>query len=163
MRRLSPPRHSERGLNLVEVMVAISIAGLLLIQGLPALGEYLTNARLRSAGHLVLEQTLFAQNEAIRRNGEVRVKLSGSQVQVLDATRSPAVEIRSVSLPGSVEVTTDKTIAFGSMGRPASFGTTYDVALTASGVTCSDDTPCPGLHVAAGGGVKLCGDSRSCP
>lgn len=161
MRCPSRPRRS-RGVSLIETMTAVAIGGVLLVQGLPALGDYLTNARLRSAGQLVLEQTLYAQNEAIRRNGIVRVALDGSQLQVLDTRPTTPTVLRTVQLPGSVAVDKPATIEFGSQGRPPTFGDSYAVPLGASGVSCDGDTHCPAVRVDAGGGVSLCADRNAC-
>lgn len=161
MQRTALPRRS-RGVSLIETMTAVAIGALLLTQGLPALGDYLTNSRLRSAGQLVLEQTLYAQNEAIRRNGTVRVAIDGSKVEVIDASAATPAVIRTVQLPGSVGVAALSTIEFGSLGRPPVFGDSYAVALGASGVDCNGETHCPAVRVDAGGGVSLCADRNAC-
>lgn len=165
MRRLRRCGRGERGLNLIELMVALTIAGIVLLQGLPALREYMTNARLRSAGHVVLEQALFAQNEAVRRNGVVRVTINGAQLQVIDGTSSPEKVLRDIVLPGHVQAASAPAIEFGSLGRPPVLGTSYQVSLAAPGVVCGGETLCPVLRIDAGGGVRLCRDSSttSCP
>ena len=150
-----------RGVSLIEALVTVTIAAILLAQGLPAFAEYLHNSRLRSAGHLLLEQALFAQNEAIRRNGAVRVRLSGSNVEVLDASWGPPKVLRSIELPGKVQAQ-EATIEFGSLGRPAPFGTSYAIALSSEGIGCTGETRCPTLQIDAGGGVSLCNNGSPC-
>lgn len=166
---MSPRSPRERGISLIEVMVAIAIVGILVVQGLPTLNDYMANAQLRSAGQIVLEQTLFAQNEAIRRNGRVQVVLSGSQVQVVDvSTPATPVQLRNVTLPGGVRYASmgsTTPIVFGSQGRPPTFGDTYRANLSpaTTNATCSSSNLlCPAVIVDAGGAVSMCNDRSIC-
>jgi len=61
----------ERGVTLIELMVTIAIGGILLTVGAPMLSDYIANSRLRAAGEALLSEALYAQQEAIKRNGVV--------------------------------------------------------------------------------------------
>jgi type IV fimbrial biogenesis protein FimT len=162
----SAAARAERGLTLIEVVVALAIASMLMLVGMPYFGEYNANARLREAGTNVYTDALLAQGEAIKRNRTVRLTSDGSIVQVLDMSNAdnPAV-IRTRTLDGGV-VATELTVDFRSTGRPAlaSDGSLTDHTLdfSFSGAACSSDIRCPGLRIDAGGGVRVCGNKLSC-
>jgi type IV fimbrial biogenesis protein FimT len=157
MRQLIAAPTRQHGFTLVELMVALAIAGLLVVAGMPYLGDYGINARLRESGNTVYTEALLAQSEAIKRNRVVRLSTSGSAVQVIDLT-DPAnpVVLRTRALATSVTVDTG-TIDFGSQGWPTNL-TAVTLDLSSTVVTCSSDYRCPRLRVEAGGGIRLCGN-----
>ncbi len=163
MRRLTTPRpRGQRGMTLVELMVALTVMGLLLASAAPFFGDYITNSRLREGGNLVLTETLMAQSEAIKRNTTIRLSTSTDLVRVLDMTDPLApVVLRERTLAGGVTAPT-ATVDFGSEGRPMPFGTAFSLNLSLPGTTCSGDLRCPGLRVDAGGAIRLCGNQLSC-
>lgn len=162
MRRLTNllPRAGERGLTLIEMMVAVSIAALLALTGVPFFGDYLVNSRLREGGNSLLTDALFAQSEAIKLNGRVALVVEGSTVRVID--RSTDKILRERTMPEGVALGS-ATLTFGSFGRPTPFGEQPPrVILSMSGVTCSDTKRCPALVVETGGAIRLCGNKLSC-
>ena len=152
----------QRGVTLIELMVTIAIGAILVSYGAPMLADYIANSRLRAAGEAVLSEALYAQLEAIKRNGVVRLSVNGSSLQVSDLSTSPATPLRAQRLPDGIAAVAAAPLDFGSFGRPATFGDTYTVDLSASGIACSKDYRCPSLRVDAGGGVRLCGDKSNC-
>lgn len=154
MRLLSP---HERGLTLVEMMVALAIAALLMVTASPYFGDYSVNSRLRESGHTLYTEALIAQSEAIKRNRVVRLAASGGTVQVIDLT-DPArpVVLRTRSLAEGVH-TVATVVDFGSQGWPADL-TSVAIDLSHATAACSADNRCPGLRVEAGGAIRLCGN-----
>lgn len=152
MRRLN----TERGLTLIEAMVALAIAAFLALSAAPYFSDYVANSRLRESGNLLYAEALAAQAEAIKRNTTVRLSTSGSTVQVLDMTvvASP-VTLRERQLASGVTAATS-TVNFGAEGRPVPFGDSRSIDLSYSSASCSSDYRCPGLRVEAGGAVRLC-------
>lgn len=158
----SAPRPCQRGLTLIELMVAIAVVAVLLAAGAPYLGDYVRNSRLREAGNLLHTEALMAQSEAIKRNTRVRLSTNGAVVQVLDVTvAGTPVVLRERTLPGAVQAPV-AALDFGGEGRPADFGTSLAVDLSLPGSTCSSDVRCPGLRIDAGGAVRLCGNYLAC-
>ena len=88
MRQLKRRPAAQRGLTLVELMVTVAIGGILMMAGMPYLGDYLNNSRLREAGNSALSSALYAQSEAIKRNGRVRRRWRGREP--LQTTRPAA-------------------------------------------------------------------------
>lgn len=164
MRQLT--RRAGRGLTLVELMVVIAIAGMLMVAGLPALGDYVNNSRLRESGNAALASALYAQSEAVKRNGRVRLSIAGSTVQVIDrvglAAAAAGTVLRSTTLPDGVQAATDTTIDFGSEGQTWPLGATQTVVFNRSGTACSATVRCPALVIEAGGIVRLCATASAC-
>jgi type IV fimbrial biogenesis protein FimT len=172
MRHLTPSlpyQTARRGLTLIELMVTVTIAGLLLVAAAPSFSEYTNNSRLREGGVTLQTESLFAQSEAIKRNRIVRLSTSGSTIQVLEAQDAAATTLlRERTLAGGVAMAT-ATVDFTPRGYPVNRAVTPSVDfasasidLSLAGVTCSSDQRCPGLRVDAGGGIRLCGNKLSC-
>lgn len=161
-RRSPHAARGQRGMTLIELIVALTIASLLVAMGTPFFGDYIANARLREGGTTLLAETLFAQSEAIKRNGIVRVVINGSVVNIVDRTEGANTQLRTRDLPDGVRADAATQIDFGGEGRPAPFPSTATVDLSKSGVTCSAEYRCPSLRVEAGGGIRLCGNKSIC-
>jgi len=157
MRHLSP---RQRGLTLIELVVAFAITSMLALAAAPYLADFTTNARLREAGNALYAETLFAQSEAIKRNRTVRVDTAGRVVTVSDMTvpATPAV-LRQRTLSDSIVLPTSN-FSFNSTGWPANL-TAVSINVTHAVATCSADMRCPGLRVEAGGAIRLCGNHLS--
>lgn len=163
MRQLTAAR-VQRGLTLVELMVAFSIGALLLVAAAPSLRDYTVNSKLRESGNALYTETLMAQSEAIKRNRNVQISVNGSTITVADVTvpASP-VTLRTRSMADGVSAAAAGSVTFGSQGWTTNL-TAVSINLASSTVTCSADNRCPGLRVEAGGSIKLCGDHlNTCP
>jgi type IV fimbrial biogenesis protein FimT len=164
MRRLNA---AQRGMTMVELLMSFAISGILVAIATPYFGEFSTNARLRESGGAMQAEALFAQSEAIKRNGTVRLVVSASAMEISDRTPeglavAPANVLRNRVLPDGVVTDAAVTLDFGSDGRPTPFGTAYTVNLSKSGASCSGDYRCPSLRVDAGGGIRICADKTNC-
>ena len=60
-----------RGVTLVELMVAISVIGILMAVGVPSFNQFTTNSRLNSYVNALQSNLSLARSEAIKRNGRV--------------------------------------------------------------------------------------------
>lgn len=68
-------RRRQAGVSLIEMMMAITILGLLIMIGLPNMTIWLNNSQIRTAGETVLSGLTLARTEAVRRNATVRFNL----------------------------------------------------------------------------------------
>lgn len=65
-----------RGLTLIELLVAMSILGLLMVMAAPGLSQWLANARLRATADALAASLQAAKGEAVARNARVRFQLT---------------------------------------------------------------------------------------
>jgi type IV fimbrial biogenesis protein FimT len=158
-----------RGFTLIELMVAVTIAAFLVMAAAPHFADYTNNSRMREGGTTLQTEALFAQSEAIKRNRFVRLTISGSTIQVLEA-QDPAnmTLLRERTLAGGVAAGAAATVDFAPRGFPVNRAVNPSVDFVAAaidlglpGVTCSSEQRCPGLRVDAGGGIRLCGNKLS--
>ena len=154
-------RRCARGLTLIELMVALAIAGVLAATAGPFLVDYMHNSRLRESGHTVLTEALMAQSEAIKRNTAIRLQTTATTVQVIDITDINAPVVLRTRTLGNGVTAAAATVDFGGEGRPTPFGTAASIDLSYTNGTCSTDMRCPGLRIDGGGGIRLCGDHTS--
>ena len=145
----------QRGLTVIELMVGLAITAVLITAAAPSFVEYVQNAKVREAGNALLAEALFAQSEAIKRNGTVTLTTNGDAVSVTDTSTPPLNRQRT--LPASTSAGT-VTVNFNSEGRLAA---DVSIDISASGITCSSALRCPRLRIDAGGAIRLCGDKTS--
>lgn len=147
-------RRRAQGVTLIEVLVGITILGILAMQGFPALSSYLANARLRESANTVMAVATFARNEAIKRNLTVTLVSDGKTLKVTEA--AGASPIKTLDLPVSTQIGAF-TANFDSAGRLLPFGTDVQAQVTgADPAACGEDIRCPTVHLEAGGAVSLC-------
>jgi type IV fimbrial biogenesis protein FimT len=64
------------GFTLIEVLVGVSILGILMALGMPSFSNYMGNAKLRASAAAFHAAAQFARSEGIRRNGGVEIILT---------------------------------------------------------------------------------------
>jgi type IV fimbrial biogenesis protein FimT len=172
-------RASSKGLSLIELMVGLAIVAIALATGVPSFGEWLRNARVRSAAESIQSGLQFARIEATRRNAIVRFQFTdsitsscalsttgtywvvnmsvstspaGKCANTLSDTTSPYLLKISpiVSTTSTVAVTAGRSlIGFDGLGRLNSLNDTVAITAMTVKVTASD-----GTCVASGGNVR---------
>jgi len=68
----------QRGVSLIEAMVALVIAGILIAVALPNFSVWMTNSRIRATAEGLLAGLQYAKSEATTRNTQVRFQLTTS-------------------------------------------------------------------------------------
>lgn len=66
---------AQRGVTLIELMIAMAILALLMLFAVPAFGTFLQNTQIRNAAETTLSGITLARAEALRRNATVRFQL----------------------------------------------------------------------------------------
>lgn len=81
---LTPTRPRRRGFTLVELLVTITVLGLLLLATMPSIGAWLRNTQIRTAAESIQAGLQKARAEAVRRNVPVLFSLvAGANVGAL--------------------------------------------------------------------------------
>lgn len=151
----------QRGVTLVELMIGVAITAILLSMASPYYVDFINNSRLREGGNALMAEALYAQSEALKRNGQVRLSIAATSTQVIDMTGAVPVTLRTRQLTQGLSATV-ANVDFGSDGMTLPRGTESSVDVAYSGVTCGSDQRCPRLRVEAGGSIRLCGNKLSC-
>lgn len=73
---------SERGFNLIEILVTLTVLGVLIALGAPSLAEFLQNQQIRAAAESIVNGMQVARGEAIRRNLTVQFVLEKPSSEV---------------------------------------------------------------------------------
>jgi type IV fimbrial biogenesis protein FimT len=71
------PARSQRGVSLVEVMIGLTLAGILIAMGIPSFQAGLQNRQIRSTAEAIQSGLHLARTEALRRNRPVRFEMQG--------------------------------------------------------------------------------------
>ena len=71
----SPRTRRDRGFTLIELMVALAVAGLLLMGAIPLVREWMMNMQVRNAAMSIAGGLEKARAEAVRRNRDVTFSL----------------------------------------------------------------------------------------
>jgi type IV fimbrial biogenesis protein FimT len=84
-------RIPQRGFNLIEVMVTLTVLGILISLGAPSFAEWLQNQQIRAASEAIVNGMQVARGEAIKRNLRVQMVLEPptSGWTVCEATVAP--------------------------------------------------------------------------
>lgn len=149
-------RLSQRGLTLIELVIAIAIVSILATQGMPALQTSITNSRLSSAAQALASTAQLARDEAIKRNETVRLSSDGSTLYVARAANSDSSQTITTVPLSRPAVTPAFALDYSSAGLTLPFGTQHTVSVAKGMLGCGEDLRCPTVILSAGGPVRVC-------
>jgi len=112
---------TQSGFTLIEMMVTLSVIGVLLALAVPSFRQVILNQGIRTASFDLFSALEYARSEAIKRSNIVSVKPSGNWTtgwQVVDVSNN---KLRGWTATSSVAVTTTPSslaaISFGKDGH----------------------------------------------
>ncbi len=169
----------ERGFTLIEVMISLTVLGIVLMLGLPSFASWLQNQQLRAASEGLLNGLQTARAEAIRRNLLVQIVFAppGTGWSVSEAVSGAAIQTR-VKEEGSpnavltVTPNTATTVTFTSLGSvtanlnpPFPTASQFDISNSAGGSCQQVGGPmrCLRVVVSGGGSLRMCDPNVSLP
>jgi len=172
----------QRGLSLIELMVAVAVAIILALMAMPVYQTWVAGQQVRAATESLLDGIRIAQGEAIKRNQAVRMVFDNGDGWEVQLDSDDSVLRTATRKEGSTQVKLSvapvgaDSIVFDGLGRVLD----KDLAPLAERITIDFDTSTSltGVRalrvvidtVAAGGfGIRSCdpklaaGDPRACP
>lgn len=168
MRQLATLRR-QRGFTLLELMVGLGITAFLLLMSLPSAKTYLVDTKIRTAAQSYRDGAQLARAEALRRNGDVTITLTGGSWTV--TASGETVASQAAESTSTLTVQAQKaSVIFNSMGMASVDNL---VQFKAQGENaCQPNGPqrCLNVAISRGGLVRLCdpdpnllaGDNRKC-
>ncbi len=170
-------RSAQRGFNLIEVMVVVTVLGIFVALGAPAFGEWLQNQQIRGASDAIQNGFQLARAEAIRRNLPVRITLGPNTAwAVAEAGTGEAIQARSAEegSPNAVVMTTPAEatmvtfsplggIAANADGSPRIQSLSVENPGAGACVAASGPMRCLRVVITAGGSVRMCDPVLSAP
>ncbi|TMH95273.1 MAG: prepilin-type N-terminal cleavage/methylation domain-containing protein, partial [Betaproteobacteria bacterium] len=117
---------AKRGFTLIEILISITVLGIILMLGLPSFASWLQNQQLRAASEGLLNGLQTARAEAIRRNLLVQIVVAppGTGWSVSEAVSAAAIQtrVKEEGSPNAVLTVTPNpatTLTFTSLGSVA--------------------------------------------
>ena len=177
---------SQRGVSLIEMMIALAIVALVMFVGVPAFSGFLQNTKIRNAAETTLSGITLAHAEALRRNQTVRFQLVSTLTSACalsatgmnwvvsltdptskcDVAPSEATAPQTIQKKSSSEGTQQITVAtaggslisFNGLGRATGASITQLDFSNSTGTceTVGGNMRCLRIMVSPGGQVKLC-------
>ena len=171
----------QRGFSLIELMIAVTIFGIVLVLGLPSFSEWIQTQQLRVATEAALNGLQVARAEAIRRNLPVQIVFgpgtawtatevaSAEQVQSRPAAEGSANAVLTVTPLGATTVTFTPLGSVTTNADASAIVTQLDIT-NPTGGNCQPAGPmrCLRVLVTGGGNLKMCDpivvapDARGC-
>jgi type IV fimbrial biogenesis protein FimT len=173
-----------RGFTLIEILITLSIVGIVLALGAPAFGEWIQNTQLRTAAESMLTGVKLARTEAAKSNCAVHFQLTDTGgtlstagpywlvisdafddgAKVVCDPAQPTIVRSRVSVDGShnaVYAASQSSIDFDSLGRvtPVPAGDIVVAVTNPTGGACvaaSGPMRCLTIVVSPGGQARMC-------
>jgi type IV fimbrial biogenesis protein FimT len=176
-------RRRQQGMSLIELLVSVSILGILAAIGIPSFQHWVRNSRIRTAAESIQNGLRQARTEASQRGTNVRFELLATggadwQICVLNGAANctttgvtplqtytsgatnNVVKINVATTIGDVTtqlgggVPANSGITYNTMGRPIAYGGTDIARVDASSNVAGDEWLI--TLISAGGMVRMC-------
>lgn len=117
---------SERGVSVLELVVALAIGGVLTLMALPYLQRYMALRDMRQTARLLGADLRLTQQYAVTQNQTFRLQYTAASAQYTLLRTSDATVLKVVAVPPTVTITTtfpSNLADFTSTGAPVQIGT----------------------------------------
>ena len=172
------PRRSARGFTLIEIMVSLTVLGIMLMIALPNFSEWLQNQQLRAASEATLNGLQAARGAAIRRNVLVQFQQTAppqtawtvTEAGTVNVVQSRAHEEGSPNAQVTATPAGATTVTYAPLGSVVAnldgtpTVTQFDVSNPAGG-SCQPGGPmrCLRVTISGGGSLRLCDPTPTLP
>jgi type IV fimbrial biogenesis protein FimT len=140
-------------LTLIELMVAIAVAGVLLAVAVPSLTRMMERSRLEGIGNQLGVDLQYTRSEALRQRSAATLLVDGAGASY--TVSAAGATLKTVPAPNGITLTPSQTIDFDPL-RGLSNAATIDAVATVSGLTLRIGTN-------AAGRVRICSPSGPLP
>lgn len=180
-------KQCQRGFNLIELMIAVTVIGVLASFALPSYRVWIENTKIRNAAESINTGLQKARVEALKRNADIKFVLDASSSWAIGCVTVSAdcpdpIEARNVKEGSSTSVSATMTpagattLVFNSLGRVKSLAAGAPSApftrvdIDNSSITGAESRELR-ILIDAGGAGKMCDpytglaitDPRKCP
>jgi type IV fimbrial biogenesis protein FimT len=170
-----------RGFSIIEMMVVITITGILMMIVVPSFQTYLQNLQIRSAAEALVAGLQIAKNEAIRRNVNVQLGMGTGTTWTITLVSDGSLLQQRDSREGSPNVTSTlfpdgaTAVTFNGMGRIVlpnnadGSAALTQIDLDNPVIPVATDRRLLRIVIPPGGAVRMCDkqvvapDPRACP
>ena len=160
----------QRGVTLIEMMIALVIIAMLILVAMPSFSAWLANAQIRNGAEAVLNGMQFARNQAIQFNTPVQFELTGNSSWTVtrvsdDEELQSRAEEGSATSEAAVQPDGATQLTFNGMGWIVANDdgsdsiTQIDVASTVD----VDGVRPLRVTITPGGSVKMCDPAVAAP
>lgn len=129
---IAPPRRSERGVTLPEILIVLAIIGLFLVIGLPNVNNYIRAARVRAGNDGIVSDLRLARYIAISNRTTATVTFDASARTWSYTDIHGATVVRTLEMGITFPTLTNTPVTFRSDG---SLGTTAPTVVVQGTVT----------------------------
>ena len=131
-----PRIETARGFTLPELLVVVTVLGILLAIGVPSFQSIIIGQRLKNASFEVYSALVLARSEAISRNAAVTITPTAGDWTNGWTVASGATVIRKQDTYPNITINGPASIAFNAMGRTTA-AAAQQIGLTATGTSSS--------------------------
>ena len=144
LRRILCISKSGFGFSLIELMVTVTIIGILLVVGVPSFVRFIGSQGVKTATYDLMADLYFARSEAIKRNSTIDVQATTCQawqggwtVRLGSTILRTHDSMSGLNITDSVNSSTNCKLSYNKAGRLASSSMTFtiDVSPSSSKVT----------------------------
>ncbi len=132
---LRSPRRAA-GFTLIELMIVVSVAGVLAMAALPSYNQFVRNQRVKTASFEVFSSLVQARSEAITRNASVTMApAGGGWVNGWTLTDASGTVLRTQEAIPGITLTGPASVIYNGSGRLASASGSFELNATGSSIT----------------------------